>query len=46
MQTWNDSYAKIERARKLGLWENGSPKRRPARNRKTSCARRRTERAF
>lgn len=26
MQTWNDSYAKIERARKLGLWENGSPK--------------------
>ena len=26
MQTWNDSYAKIERAHKLGLWENGSPK--------------------
>ena len=26
MQTWNDSYAKIERARKLGLWEGISPK--------------------
>ena len=26
MQTWNDSYAKIERARKLNLWMGGVPK--------------------
>ena len=26
MQTWNDSYAKIERARKLNLWVGGVPK--------------------
>ena len=44
MQTWNDSYAKIERARKLNLWMGAFPKLPPIRNRNTSSRKRKTAR--